>query len=83
MVVDYSESTDHAAVYMDVDLDNFMGKSELWADIKRAEIARREDSLLNSFGTVRPTDTERVQEFHDELLAENDTEAMLEEAKAL
>lgn len=65
---DYEETTDHAAIYLDIDMGNMLGKSELWEHIKEAVEKRKQDHRLNSFGAVKPKEVGRVKQFHDVLL---------------
>ena len=42
VVRDFAESTDHAALYMDLDWENLIGKSDLWKDIAGLQGKKKE-----------------------------------------
>ena len=67
VVRDFAESTDHAALYMDLDWENLIGKSELWKDIAALRGSKKE-MKQRAFGVVKLKDNDRVGSMHDELL---------------
>ena len=72
---DKQESTDHAAIYLDIDRENLLGKSRLWQDIKLIANQQR-DPKLASFGVVRLSDAERLRGYRQKLAEKADCDKM-------
>jgi hypothetical protein len=81
VVRDFAESTDHAALYMDLDWENLIGKSELWKDIAGLQ-GKKKEMKQQAFGVVKLKDSARVQCMH-EMLLERDNRHRHEEADEL
>ena len=71
VVRDFAESTDHAALYMDLDWENLIGRSELWRDIAGLR-EKKKEMKQQAFGVVKLKDNARVQCMHEMLLSKDD-----------
>ena len=81
VVRDFAESTDHAALYLDLDWENLIGKSKLWKDIAALQ-GKKKEMKQQAFGVVKLKDNARVRCMH-EMLVLKDDKCRHEEAERL
>ena len=63
---DWQETTDHAAIYLDLDMDSLLGRSEQWKDIEAPKHAGRSDEL-KGFWVVRLNNEGRLRGYREQL----------------